>query len=66
MQSASPVLAQGFAPSGRMEVYRGSTLALTVASIGVAAGLEVNSHGTAFNRRRERQRIHAAGTNRPL
>jgi hypothetical protein len=24
-----------------MEVYRGSTLALTVASIGVAAGLEV-------------------------
>ena len=45
----------------RMEVYRGSTLALTVASIGVAAGLEVNSHVTAFIRRRERQRIHGAG-----
>ena len=47
VQSASPALAlvslvaEGFAPSSRMEVYRGSTLALTVASIGVAAGLEV-------------------------
>ena len=49
----------GYVTSSRMEVYRGSTLALTVASIGVAAGPEVNSHVTAFIRRRERHRIHA-------
>ena len=71
MRSASLVLSTvqapvGYVTSSRMEVYRGSTLALTVASIGVAAGLEVNSHVTAFIRRREQQRIHAAGANRPL
>src|SRR6516162_8591214 len=60
VRSASPVLAlckrliaEGYEPSSRMEVYGGSTLALTVASIGAAAGLEVNSHVTAFIRRRD-------------
>jgi len=31
-----------------MEVYRGSTLALTVAHIGMAAGLEIDGERMAF------------------
>jgi hypothetical protein len=49
VQSASPVLAlfkrlvaERYELSSRMEVNRGCTLALTVAHIGVAAGLEVD------------------------
>jgi hypothetical protein len=41
-----------------MEMNRGSTLALTV-NIGVAAGLEVNSHVTAFIRRTTHPRRRA-------
>jgi hypothetical protein len=38
----------GHDPRRRLNVYRGDTLALTVRSIGVAAGLEINSKGTGF------------------
>ena len=38
----------GYVTSSRMEVYRGSTLALTVAHIGVAAGLEIDGERMAF------------------
>jgi hypothetical protein len=49
------LLAAGLDPDQAMEVYRGATLALRVRSIGEAAKLEINSHGTAFVARRERR-----------
>jgi hypothetical protein len=55
VQSTSPVLLQcrrlvdaGHDPATPMHVYRGSTLALTVRSIGEAAQLRVGSHGVGF------------------
>lgn len=49
------LIAAGCDPDRAMEVYRGATLALHVRSIGQAAGLEINSHGTAFIARRARR-----------
>jgi hypothetical protein len=55
IRAGSPVLAlcrelvtQGCNPATPMEVYRGSTLALCVRSIGEAANLRVNTAGTGF------------------
>jgi hypothetical protein len=42
------LLAAGLDPDTALEVHRGALLALRVRSIGEAAGLEINSHGTAF------------------
>ena len=60
VRSTTPVLAMcrklvatGINPDLRMEVYRSTTLALTVASIGHGAGLEINGHGTGFRPFRE-------------
>lgn len=49
------LLAAGLDPDQALEVFRGATLALRVRSIGEAAGLEINSHGTAFIAVRERR-----------
>lgn len=49
------LLAAGLDPDHALEVYRNGTLALRIRSIGEAAGLEVNSHGTAFIALRERR-----------
>ena len=38
----------GHDPRRRLDVYRGATLALRIRSIGEAAGLEINGHGTGF------------------
>jgi hypothetical protein len=38
----------GIDPARPLHAFRGDVLALTVTAIGHAAGLEVNSHGTAF------------------
>jgi hypothetical protein len=55
VRAAAPVLtmcrkllAAGHDPALRLECYRGHVLALTVASIGQAARLEVNGDGTGF------------------
>jgi hypothetical protein len=57
VRSLSPVLAlcrklieAGHDPAARLECYRGTTLCLTVRSIGEAAALELNSKGTGFKR----------------
>jgi hypothetical protein len=42
------LIAAGLDPDRAMEVFRGATLALHVRTIGRAARLEINSHGTAF------------------
>jgi hypothetical protein len=54
-RGAAPVLilcreliAAGLDPDRAMEIFRSGTLALHVRTIGQAAGLEINSHGTAF------------------
>jgi hypothetical protein len=47
------LLEAGHDPATRLEVYRGAVLALTVRSIGEAAHLEINSHGTGFVRHRD-------------
>ena len=54
-RSSSPVLAlcrrlldAGHDRATPMQIFRGETLALTVRSIGEAAGLEVNHRGTGF------------------
>ena len=59
--SATPILAlsrllveAGHNPGRPLECYRGDTLCLTVRSIGEAAGLEINGHGSGFVRRRRR------------
>jgi hypothetical protein len=49
------LLAAGLNPDQALEVYRSGVLALRVPSIGEAAGLEVNSHGTAFVALRKRR-----------
>jgi hypothetical protein len=49
------LLAAGLDPDQALAVYRSGTLALRVRSIGEAAGLEINSHGTAFVALRERR-----------
>jgi hypothetical protein len=60
VRSPSPILAMcrrllaaGINPDLRLDCYRGSTLALTVISIGYGAGLEINGHGTGFIARPE-------------
>ena len=60
VQAASPVLTMcrrlleaGFDPALSLECYRNDVLALTVASIGHGAGLEINGHGTGFRPFRE-------------
>jgi hypothetical protein len=60
---ASPVLelcrrlvAAGHDPALPLEAYRGDVPALSVRSIGEAAGLQVNSTGTGFEKRRQRHR----------
>jgi hypothetical protein len=57
LRSGSPVLVLcrklveiGHDPATPMDVYRGSTLALRVRSIGEAAGLQVASHSRGFIR----------------
>jgi hypothetical protein len=47
------LLDAGYVVSSRMEVYRGSTLALVVDNIGVAAGLEVNGELIAGKNRKK-------------
>jgi hypothetical protein len=47
------LLEAGHDPDTRLDVYRGATLALIVRSIGEAAHLEINSHGTGFVRHRD-------------
>ena len=42
------LVAAGINPAASLECYRGTTLAITVASIGQGAGLEINGHGTGF------------------
>jgi hypothetical protein len=42
------LLAQGVDPDRAAEIYRGAVLALRIRSIGEAAGLEINGHGTGF------------------
>ena len=41
-------IAAGIDPATPLECNRGTTLAITVASIGQGAGLEINGHGTGF------------------
>jgi len=55
VRSTTPVLAMcrklvtaGIDPATPLECYRGTTLAITVASIAQGAGLEINGHGTGF------------------
>jgi hypothetical protein len=47
------LLAQGLDPDRAMEVWRGGTLALHIRSIGEAAGLKINGHGSGFRRPRD-------------
>jgi hypothetical protein len=47
------LVAAGHDPATPMHVYRGATLALTVRSIGEAAGLEIGGDGTSFRPRRK-------------
>jgi hypothetical protein len=54
-KSSSPVLglcrllvSVGFDPTCGMEAYRGSILCLKIRSIGEAARLEINGHGSGF------------------
>jgi hypothetical protein len=47
------LLEAGHDPATRLDVYRGTVLALTVRSIGEAAQLEINSKGTDFVRHRD-------------
>jgi hypothetical protein len=54
------LLDAGYPPHTTLEVYRGPTPALTIRSIGVAAGLEINSSGTGFRRFRPRSEPRAA------
>jgi hypothetical protein len=42
-------------PGRPLHAYRGDTLCLIVRSIGEAAGLQINSHGTGFEPVRERR-----------
>jgi hypothetical protein len=42
------LLAAGHDPATRLQAWRGSTLCLTVRSIGEGARLEINSKGTGF------------------
>ena len=42
------LVAAGIDPATPLECNRGTTLAITVASIGQGAGLEINGHGTGF------------------
>ena len=60
VRSTTPVLAMcrqliaaGIDPATPLECNRGATLAITVASIGQGAGLEINGHGTGFRARAE-------------
>ena len=55
VRSTTPVLAMcrqliaaGVNPALPLECYRGTTLAITVASIGQGAGLKLNGHGSGF------------------
>jgi hypothetical protein len=59
VEDSSPVLAMcralvdaGHDPATPLHAYRGNAVALRVRSIGEAAGLEINSKGTAFKPRR--------------
>ncbi len=66
----SPVLAlcrklieAGHDPATPLDAFRGETLCLRIKSIGRAAGLEVNSHGTGFIRyRRAPKAVRASKT----
>lgn len=57
MTTSAPVLelcralvAAGHDPASRLDAYRGDVLCLQVRSIGEAARLEINGHGTGFKR----------------
>lgn len=56
------LVAAGYDPESRLEVYRGAVLALSICSIGKASTLvvEANSHGCPRVRRR-RKRVHWCG-----
>ena len=66
--SATPILVlcrkliqAGYDPATPLEAWRDDVLCLTVRSIGEAAGLEINSHGSSFVRLRGRRTApHAA------
>lgn len=60
--SATPILVlcrklieAGYDPATPLEAWRGDVLCLTVRSIGEAAALEINSHGSGFVRLRRRR-----------
>jgi len=62
VHTGSPVLAlcrrlleEGCASSTPLQAFRGDTLCLTVRSIGEAAGLQVKTGGTGFERLSERR-----------
>jgi len=44
------LVAAGHDPASRLDAYRGDVLCLQVRSIGEAARLEINGHGTGFKR----------------
>lgn len=47
------LVAAGHDPETPLEAYRGATLALITTSIGAAARLQINAHGTGFRPRSE-------------
>lgn len=73
VRAAAPVLtmcrkllAAGYDPTLRLECYRGHVLALTVASIGQAARLEVNGDGTGFRPYRRPDAAPPVRNSRPV
>lgn len=50
---ARELLAAGLSPDTAMDVFRGGTLALRIASIGKVAGLEINADGSGFRTARK-------------
>jgi hypothetical protein len=49
------LVAAGYDPATPMDCWRGDTLCLSVRSIGQAASLEINAHGTGFIPHRARR-----------
>jgi hypothetical protein len=49
------LVAAGYDPATPMDCWRGDTLRLSVRSIGQAASLEINAHGTGFIPHRARR-----------
>jgi hypothetical protein len=60
------LITAGFDPDRPLEAYRGDILALWVQSIGQAARLEINSHGTDFTAFRGRRAAPPVRKSRPV